>query len=338
MARVTIGFIGVGNILGSHLAALEVNPDYELVAVCRRSEPELSNTARELGCAGFTDYRDLLAERPDVVLVSLPHGLHAQVTIEAFESGCHVLVEKPMATTVADCNRMLGAAERLGRRLIVTESASFNAGAMLTGRKFAAGELSRFFTGRVPQMRPYFHAARPAWFLDPGMSGGGMFANVGLHRLATARACLPGLTPVSVSASVSRVPDYEIEACTAAMVKYRQGGAMLYEEVGYYPRPDWLAVMTHMVFEAGVVTWDADTWRIVRRDGTASDEPLPPQEPAYGPVYANMLRALSDRDYGPKAWQYAQDVAIVQAAYASAREGGQIDLAGPDWAIRVGKD
>jgi len=330
---VTIGLIGIGNIVDSHLNAIKENPEYKLVSVCRRSEDQLRRMADKLGCRGFTDYRDLLAEAPDVVLVSLPHGLHCRVTIEAMQAGCNVLVEKPMAVSVEECRTMLRAAEEYGRQLIVTEVAGFYAGPVLTGKKFKAGDLGRFFTGSVINERFYFHEGRPRWFLDPAMSGGGMFANVGLHRLAVARACLPGLTPVSVCGSVSHVSDYEVEACASAIVKYREGGCMLYEEVGYYPKPEWLNVGTHFVFEEGVVGWDDKSWRIMTRCRGQIEEELPVSADGYVQSYANMLRAMRGEDYSPKTWEYAVDTSIAQGLYAGAREGREIDLTSPEWSI-----
>lgn len=330
---VTIGFIGLGDILPHHVAGLRATPGFQVVSVCDLREEKSRRWAQELGCRGFTDYRGLLTEGPDAVLVALPHGLHCAVTVEALRAGCHVLVEKPMGVSAGECNRMLAASRETGRHLIVAESASFQPGPSLTGRRFRAGDLGRFFTGSVLNERFYFHEGRPAWFLDPALSGGGMFSNVGLHRLGVARACLPGLTPVSVSASVSQVPEYRVEACTSALVRYGEGGAMLYEEVGYYPRPAWLNVGTHFIFEGGIVGWDEKAWRVVKRNGEQVEEALPTAGEGYGPVYANLLKALRGEDYGPRAWEYGVDTAIAHAAYASAREGREIDLTRPPWAI-----
>jgi predicted dehydrogenase len=331
--KVTIGFIGVGDIITSHLDALKANPEYELIGICRRSEEKLRRQAGELGCKGFTDYHDLLAEKPQVVLISLPHALHAGVTVEALEAGCHVLVEKPMAISVPECRDMLTAAQKCRRHLIVTESASFTPGAILTGRKFQTGNLGRFFTGSILNERFYFHPDRPAWFLDPAASGGGMFINVGLHRLAVARACLPGLEPIAVAASVCHADPFPVEACTSALVRYRDGGAMIYEEVGYFPRPEWLNTGTHFIFEEGIVMWDATTWRMMTRKGQILEEPLSPQPAPYAPIYTNMLRAIRGQDYNPTAHEYAVDTALALAAYAGARQNKEIDLTGPEWII-----
>ena len=183
-------------------------------------------------------------------------------------------------------------------------------------------------------MRFYFHAGRPAWFLDPATSGGGMFANVGLHRLAQTRACLPGLEPVTVSASVSQMAGHPVEACTSALVRYRTGGAMHYEELGYVPRPAWWHLDAHYVFEEGMVTFDADRWLLVTRDGAEHEEALAGGGNPYEPVYRDLLRRLQgETPLGPAGWESAVDVAIVQGAYASARTEREVDLNAPEWQI-----
>jgi predicted dehydrogenase len=332
MNKITIGIIGAGDILGSHLAALKLHPQFKLVGICRRTEANLRKIAAELGVPGYTDYRTLLATKPDAVLVALPHGLHAAVTEEAFQAGCHVLVEKPMAVNAAECRRMLAAAARAGRHLIVTDSATFIPGALRTGEKFRSGDLGPFFTGSILNFRFYFHEGRPEWFLDPIQSGGGMFSNVGLHRLALARACLRGLDPIGVTAAVSRRPEWPVEACTSAMLRYRDGGAMLFEEVGYYPRPEWINAGHHFVFAEGIVAWTEQVWRLMTRQGKLVEEPLPPAT-GYAGVYANLLKAIRGEPYWPAAREYAADTAIAQAAYASAQAQKEIDLTGPDWAM-----
>ena len=161
-----------------------------------------------------------------------------------------------------------------------------------------------------------------------------MFANVGLHRLAQTRACLPGLEPVTVSASVSQVAEHPVEACTSALVRYRTGGAMHYEELGYVPRPAWWSLDAHYVFEEGMVTFDDERWRLVTRDGAEHEEALAGGGNPYEPVYRDLLRRLQGgTPLGPADWESAVDVAIVKGAYASARTEREVDLNAPEWQI-----
>ena len=344
MTALTLGIAGAGAILEAHAGALAQLPAIRVTGVCDLDEGRRAAAAARFGAAAHADLDGLLRSPPEVALIALPHGLHHDATVAALEAGCHVIVEKPMAVSVAQCNRMLAAAERAGRRLWVAEGSAALPGPVRTGAACAAGDLGRFLTGSIVNARFYFVDGRPGWFLDPGMSGGGMFANVGLHRLAVARTCLPGARPIAVTATVGRVVDRPVEACTSALVRYADGGGMLYEEVGLFPRPAWLSSGTHLVFEAGIVGWDQDTWRLQTRTGERV-EPLAPAS-GYLPVYAEVLRALRGPQaldgltvevpaHGFAAGELAADVAIAQGAYASARSGTAVDLDHEDWRIRA---
>ena len=153
--RCTLGIIGAGNILDSHLRALEQLPRIDVTAVCDTHVERRKQIAAQLNIRSYADYRDLLAEPPDAVLVALPHGLHCAVTVDALRAGCHVLVEKPMAVDVEECRQMLSAAEMCGRQLLVAESASSLPGPVRTGEKFARGDLGEFFTGGIVNERFY---------------------------------------------------------------------------------------------------------------------------------------------------------------------------------------
>ncbi len=333
----TVGLIGLGAIAHKHLVTVSAMDGFEAVGGCDTDPAHRARWHAETGTPAFDDHRDLLATGPDVVVVALPHALHAPVTLDALDAGCHVIVEKPMAVSVNDCRRMLDRARARARALVVAEGACFEPGVVETGRRFARGELGRFLTGSIVHARRYFHAERPAWFLDPAASGGGMFANVGVHRLATARGCLPGLRPAMVSAAVARVPEHAVEACTTALVRYHEGGAMLYEEVGYFDRPSFAAGGIRFVFEAGIVAWDAQTWRLMGRDGHEVTCPLPTADETYTPVYDNLCRAMDGREIAPATWEFAVDATITQAAYASARTGEMIDLTSEAWRVRDGE-
>ena len=330
----TAAVVGLGTIAGAHLSAIEDQQRLRLTGVCDIDRDILARRGAETSVPGFHDYRELLQTAPDVVVVALPHHLHCDVAVAALEAGCHVLVEKPLAVSVEQCRTLLQAARRARRILAVSDTAAYHPGALLTGVHFRAGTLGRFLSGMHHNVRFYFHAGRPAWFLDPAASGGGMFANVGLHRLAQTRACLPGLVPCVVSAAVARLAEHPVEACTSALVRYQGGGAMHYEELGYITRPSWWPLSTHYLFEEGMVTFDAARWRLVTRASAEQEESLDTADNPYAPVYRDLLRRLDgEAALGPEAWESAADVAVVQGAYASAAAGRETDLTAPSWRI-----
>lgn len=329
-----LGVLGAGQILQAHAEALADVAGLTVAAVCDTDDGRREQAARRFGARAFDSVADLLAaQATDAVLVALPHGLHCQATLAALAAGQHVVVEKPMAISVDEVNRMLAAARDAGRQLLVAESAAAHPGARRTGERFRVGDLGPFHTGHIINARFYFHEGRPAWFLDPALSGGGMFANVGLHRLATARTCLPGAVPARVSAGVVAHPAHPVEACTSAIVHYAAGGSMLYEETGTTPKPPWFGGGTAFHFAEGIVGWDAESWRWQRRDGTEEAVSLPPH-PGYRPLWEDLLHAVETGERAVyDAAGFGADVAIAQATAASSREGREIDLRQPPWRV-----
>src|SRR5262245_10515541 len=123
MARLKIGIIGCGAIAQiQYLPLLQaLRDDVETWALCDLSRGVMNALGEEYGVPPerrFTDFHDLVAGEVDAVVVCNT-GSHAPPTIAAAEAGKHVLVEKPMATTVAEAEAMVAAAERSGTVLMV---------------------------------------------------------------------------------------------------------------------------------------------------------------------------------------------------------------------------
>src|SRR5262249_32633476 len=126
MAGVRIGLIGYGAWGKHHARAIRETRLCELVAVCARTEEARRLAAAETGAAVHADYRQLLARTDvDAVDIVAPNYLHEEVACAALEAGKHVLLEKPMATSVEACDRILAAASRARRLLLVGHEMRF---------------------------------------------------------------------------------------------------------------------------------------------------------------------------------------------------------------------
>lgn len=108
---------------------------------------------------------------------------------------------------------------------------------------------------------------------------------------------------------------------------------MLYEEVGYFPQPEWLNTGTHFIFEDGIVTWDKKNWYMTTRRGKQYEERLESLGNLYEMVYYNVLCAAQGEEYSPRAWEHGVDVSIAQGAYASSARGTEIRLDSSEWSI-----
>lgn len=109
---------GLGNMGRSHALAYAANPGFEIAALVNRSDAELP--APLAGHAIRRSFAEALAaEKPDLACIATYSDSHADYAVQALEAGCHVFVEKPLATTVADAQRVVDAAKANGRKLAI---------------------------------------------------------------------------------------------------------------------------------------------------------------------------------------------------------------------------
>jgi predicted dehydrogenase len=114
-----IGIIGCGGIGRTHLAAW-IDAGYTPVALCDAVPGAADALVGTTGATAYTDVAQMLATAQlDIVSICTPPTSHCALTIQALEAKAHVLVEKPMAPTVAECNAMIAAADRANRLLSV---------------------------------------------------------------------------------------------------------------------------------------------------------------------------------------------------------------------------
>ena len=129
MSRIKIGLIGCGIISKLHVEAyLKLKDTFEIVAVCDIREDLAKTVAEKLQITNvYRDYHELLAGTDiDAVDIMLPHYLNESVTIDAAKAGKHVLVEKPVAPTLAAANNMIEAANSAGITLMVAENERYD--------------------------------------------------------------------------------------------------------------------------------------------------------------------------------------------------------------------
>jgi predicted dehydrogenase len=118
---INVGIIGMGRSGWElHAVPLRKFPKYKLVAVCDQSEKRRSEAARTFEVQAFSHWQELIEDNQiDLVVVCTPSHLHVEPTIAGLEAGKHVLVEKPMAVSLSDAEKMVAVAERTGKILTV---------------------------------------------------------------------------------------------------------------------------------------------------------------------------------------------------------------------------
>ena len=129
--KVRYGIVGTGNRgRNAHLRIVtRYVPEAEVVALCDTTKENLKPALEAApGAKGYEDYKKMLASEPslDAVIVVVPNFLHADVTVAALQAGKHVLVEKPMAIHLAEADRMIQAAEKNRRVLVVGQQSRYS--------------------------------------------------------------------------------------------------------------------------------------------------------------------------------------------------------------------
>lgn len=179
-----IAVIGTGIIGQSHLSAISLSDNCTLSAVCDINEDAAKAYGEKYHVPFFTDYRDIPGNTDaEAVILNLPHWLHCQVTEYFLQQGLHVLVEKPMANTVEECQRMLEAEMLSGKKLAVAHVQGFMQANRKVKEIYQSGTLGELCMITEYRTIDYFKPQRPKWFLDKKLSGGGIVMNYGAHAL-----------------------------------------------------------------------------------------------------------------------------------------------------------
>lgn len=179
--------VGCGDISVVHLAALEEVADVELVAVCDTDAQRSAAAGAQHGVPAYAEHRRLLAEvRPDVVHVCTPHDQHLPVLLDCLDAGVHVVVEKPLAHTVAAAEEVVRAAARRPELKVgVCFQNRYNPTSRAMRAALASGELGEVVGGSAAVLwrrTPAYYASRP-WRGRVGHSGGGVLINQAIHTL-----------------------------------------------------------------------------------------------------------------------------------------------------------
>jgi predicted dehydrogenase len=183
----TAAVVGCGDVSVVHLQAIENLAGVELVGVCDTDAARAAATAERYGVPSFTGHRQLLeATRPEVVHVCTPHHQHAPVAIDCLEAGAGVLVEKPVAHTVAEADRLIAAAhDHPYVKAGICLQNRYNAATRAARALLESGELGAVRGGSATVMwhrDPAYYRARP-WRGRARDSGGGVLINQAIHTL-----------------------------------------------------------------------------------------------------------------------------------------------------------
>lgn len=180
---IQVGIAGLGRSgWDMHAKALALLPQMFRVTAVADPRSERQQEARErFGCQTTAEFADLLTTHPeiDLIVVATPSHFHAEQTVAACKAGKHVLVEKPMALTVAEVDRMIAAGREAGRILTVNQNYRYQPDFRKIREIIASGKL-----GEIVQIRVAVHQFGRRWDWQTLTEyGGGILNNHGVHWL-----------------------------------------------------------------------------------------------------------------------------------------------------------
>lgn len=189
MKKNNVGIIGLGNMGLLHMYNCYHMDDVSVDAVADSSKRALKKVDSLKTPNVYMDYRELIdgSKNLDSVVISLPNFLHFDSITRSLEAGLDVFVEKPLATTVSESERILRTVEKTGRRLMIGYSMRFLEAIEIMKSELDKGRIGslEIITGESLQNGPLSHGKVPKpvseWWFDPAKSGGGALLDLGSH-------------------------------------------------------------------------------------------------------------------------------------------------------------
>ncbi len=225
-----VAIIGIGSIAETHIKACKTFPDRCTVrALCDLYPEKAEKLAKAHGidAAVCADYRDAL-RRDDIDLVSicLPPSAHAEVALAALVAGKHVIVEKPMAPSLAECDQMIAAAEKAGKLLSVVAQNRYFTPTMKLKRLIESGVAGRVLHSVANSLWWRGQSYYDLWWRGTwAKEGGGCTLNHAVHHIDLLRWMLGMPEEVSAVFTNANHDNSEVEDLSVAILKF-PGGAL----------------------------------------------------------------------------------------------------------------
>jgi predicted dehydrogenase len=328
---VRIGIAGAGLIARrAHLPGFAATSDAKVVGVASGRPSSAKAVAKEFAIPRTYDTWQALVADPEIDAVDIcaPNSLHAPIALAAAEAHKHILVEKPMAVSLAEADSMIGAAERAGVVLMVAHNLRFVSVFEQLHQLIRGGSL-----GAIQSARGVFMHAGPDeswgatsdWFWREETAGGGALLDLGIHMIDLLRWVIDR-PAVEVSAMISRLAKPTFAEDNAIVLVRFDGDILASVQTSWTARP----------FPDNQVTIQCENGRVIV--GRSSGEPIAiyrstangvekqaPEVPAasrHGDLFHQFVKAISEGSTPMISGRDGRDtLAVALAAYESARSG-----------------
>jgi UDP-N-acetyl-2-amino-2-deoxyglucuronate dehydrogenase len=340
MKRLRFGIIGVGNIAPLHAQAIQAVPEAELVAVATRNAVRGQAFVEKYGGQWQPDYLDLLQRTDvDIVTICTPHDLHAPMTIAVAQAGKHVLCEKPMARTTAECDAMIEACERAGVTLGVVFQSRFEPLSLQLKRLIDDGTLGRIVWNSASTIwyRTDDYYRSGLWRGTWAHEGGGVLINQAIHAIDL-MVWLTGMPDRVVAQTRTLNHAIEVEDGALAILEYADNRLGLIQATtaaypGYAERLEVYSTRGSAIYHKGEGRLE---WHLIdpREDhvletniSSGAASPMDITAAGHIAVFQDFAEAVR---YGRRPLidgvEGRRSVQVVEAIYRSAHVGGAVTL------------
>ena len=264
----------------------------------------------------------------DVIYIVLPNGMHAEYTIRGLQAGKHVLCEKPMANTPADCQKMIDASRAANRKLMVAYRCRYepyNQEAIRIARSQELGPTQTILTNAG------WHIDNPdQWRLKKDLAGGGSLMDIGIYALNAARY-LSGEEPAEVNAMMYSTPGdprfKEVEENINFQLRFPSGVlALCSSSYGYYHQSHFRLLGTTGLLELDPATWYSGL-RLRVQHGTVLEERELPVVDHFAAEMDHLSGCvMENKEPLTPGEEGLRDVKIMMAIYEAATAGKTVRL------------
>jgi phthalate 4,5-cis-dihydrodiol dehydrogenase len=178
-----VGIIGAGSFGEQHARAIHEVDGLQVVAASRTEATALQAFVEQFDGTPYTDYQALLADaNVDTVVIATPHHIHTDIVLRALQAGKHILLEKPMAPTLQECQQITDAVQATDLKFMVGHVNHFARAYQVAKQVVESGEVGEIVLGQAAVQKYWFESYRRHWHLDRA-TGGGVWLTVGIHPL-----------------------------------------------------------------------------------------------------------------------------------------------------------
>jgi predicted dehydrogenase len=264
----------------------------------------------------------------DIIYIVLPNFMHAEYTIRGFQAGKHVLTEKPMAATPADCQQMIDAGRKAGKKLMVAYRCRYEPYNQEAIRIAHSGDLGPIL---VIEADAGWNATNPdQWRLKKDLAGGGSLMDIGIYALNGSRY-LSGEEPTEVNAMIYNVPGdprfKEVEETVNFQLRFPSGTiANCTSSYGYYPTSHFRVIGTKGWLEMDPATWYRDQRLKVGGTNGIVEQELPSRDHFALEMDHMSQCVMENKEPLTPGEEGLRDIKLMMAIYESAQTGKTVKV------------